>query len=153
MIVKDENFYRHLLDLPFNYVKNIFSSDDLAVSNEHDLVDLIEKYLAHRDKLPILPEEDPSLDWSHLTEAEKENRIKAKEEEKKAEEAKVAEEEKAELDKYNALDPLGKLNADWSKKVQVVHKECLERLKIKRLSKAERKELFKTVRYSFLEHE
>lgn len=74
MILKDENFYRHILDLPFDYVKNIFSSDELAVSNEHDLVNLIEKYLAHRDKLPLLPEEDPSLDWSHLTPGEKEGR-------------------------------------------------------------------------------
>lgn len=84
-----------MLDLPFEYVKNIFSSDDLAVSNEHDLVDVINKYLAHREKLPLLPEEDPSLDWSMLNEAEKENRQKAKEEETKVQEAKVAEETKA----------------------------------------------------------
>jgi len=95
MILKDENFNRHMLDLPFEYVKNIFSSDDLAVSNEHDLVDVINKYLAHREKLPLLPEEDPSLDWSMLNEAEKENRQKAKEEETKVQEAKVAEETKA----------------------------------------------------------
>lgn len=74
MILKDENFNRHMLDLPFDYVKNIFASDDLAVSNEHDLVELISKYLNHRDKLPLLPEEDPSLDWSMLTDAEKEGR-------------------------------------------------------------------------------
>ena len=153
MILKDENFNRHMLDLPFEYVKNIFSSDDLAVSNEHDLVELILKYLAHRDKLPLLPEEDPSLDWSMLTEAEKEARQKLKEEEGKAEEAKKAEETKAEEDAFNALDDLGKINAEWAKKVSVIHKESLERLKLKRLSKAERKDLFKTVRYSFLEHE
>lgn len=81
MILKDENFNRHMLDLPFEYVKNIFVSDDLAVSNEHDLVEIIIKYLAHREKLPLLPEEDPSLDWSMLTEAEKEARQKLKEEE------------------------------------------------------------------------
>ena len=81
MILKNERFYEHILDLPFEYVKNIFSSDDLALSNEHDLVSLIEKYLAHREKLPKLPEEDPSLDWSMLTTEEKENRQKLKEEE------------------------------------------------------------------------
>ena len=139
--------------MPFENVKNIFSSDDLAISNEHDLVELLEKYLAHRDKLPLLKEEDPSLDWSMLNEAEKENRLKAKEEEGKAEEAKKAEETKASEDAYNALDELGKINADWAKKVQVIHKESNERLKLQRLSKAERKELFRTVRYSFLEHE
>jgi hypothetical protein len=130
MILKDENFYRHILDMPFNYVKNIFSSDELSVSNEHDLVSLIEKYLIHRDKLPVLPEEDPSLDWSHLTETEKEGRQKTKEEEQKVNETKAAEEAKAGDDAYNALDELGKLNADWAKKVQVVHKECDARMKL-----------------------
>ena len=66
----------------------IFTSDDLAVSNEHDLVNLIEKYLGHRENLSLLPEEDPSLDWSHLTTEEKENRQKAKDEELKIEETK-----------------------------------------------------------------
>jgi hypothetical protein len=119
--LKDENFYRHILDAPFENVKNIFSSDDLAISNEYDLVSLIEKYLAHRDKLPLLAAENPSLDWSMLTEAEKEARQKAKEEEEKAGEAKKAEETKAADDAYNALDELGKINADWAKKVSKVH--------------------------------
>lgn len=123
MIIKDENFYRHILDLPFDSVKNIFSSDDLAISNENDLVELIIKYLAHRDKLPLLKDEDPALDWSMLTEAEIEGRKKAQEEESKATEAKKAEEAKAKEDAYNALDDLGKANADWAKKVEIVHKE------------------------------
>jgi type I site-specific restriction endonuclease len=152
-ILKDENFYRHILDVPFENVKNIFASDHLAISNECDLVVIIEKYLAHRDKLPLLADEKPGLDWSMLTSAEKEAREKAKEEEQQAEALKKAEESKAEDDAYNALDDLGKINADWAKKVKSVHKESAERLQLKRLSKAEKKELFKTVRYSFLEHE
>ena len=88
MIIKDDNFYRHILDFPFCCVMKIFTSDDLAVSNEHDLVNLIEKYLGHRENLSLLPEEDPSLDWSHLTTEEKENRQKAKDEELKIEETK-----------------------------------------------------------------
>jgi hypothetical protein len=35
----------------------------------------------------------------------------------------------------------------------LIHKKVAGRLKINRLTKAERKELFKTVRYSFVKHE
>jgi hypothetical protein len=52
----------------------------LYISDEKFVVNLIEKYLEYREGLPLLDEENPLKDWSHLTEQEKNNRI---EEEKK----------------------------------------------------------------------
>lgn len=134
-------------------MRSICCSNKLNIADEKDLVGLFEKYLAHRDNLPLLKEEDPSLDWSHLTVAEKEGRQKAAEE-KQAEEAKKQEEEKkAQDDAYNALDPLGKANADWNKKIDAVHAECANRLVLSRLSKQQKVDLFQTIRYSFMKHE
>jgi len=114
---------KFLMSLPFPYLKSICQSNKLQIKDENTLVGLFEKFLAHRESLPLLKEEDPSLDWSHLTEAEKENREK-EQADKLAEEAKAREdEEKAALDEYNAKDDLGKANADWEKKVTVVHNE------------------------------
>ena len=48
---------------------------------------------------------------------------------------------------------MGKANADWAKKVVVVHNESLDKLKLQRLTKDQRRELFKTIRYSFMSHE
>lgn len=58
-------------------------------------MDLFERYLKAREKLPLLPEEDPANDWSHLTPEEKEGRTKAKEEKEAAAKAAKEEEEKA----------------------------------------------------------
>ncbi len=92
-------------------------------------------------------------DWTHLTEEEKKKR--QEEEAKKSEEAKKAkeEEEKKETDKFNALDELGKIQYKWTKKTAEVHARALERLAVKRLSKAQKTELLKTIRYGFLHHE
>ena len=129
-ILEQEEGTKFLLNLPFTYMKSICSSNKLTIKDEKALVGLFEKYLAHRDSLPLLKEEDPSQDWTHLTQEEKDARTKAQEE-KKAEEAKAKEDaEKASQDAYNALDDLGKANADWAKKVEIVHNEAAERLKI-----------------------
>ena len=77
-----------------------------------------------REKLPLLPEEDPANDWSHLTAEEKEGRNKLKEEKATLAKAAAEEEEKNAQAAYDALEPMGKINADWSKKVEVIHKEC-----------------------------
>lgn len=48
---------------------------------------------------------------------------------------------------------MAKINADYAKKVEAIHKQCTGELAIKRLSKDQKKELFKTVRYGFMSHE
>ena len=60
-------------------------------------MDLFERYLKIREKLPLLPEEDPANDWSHLTPEEKEGRNKAKDE--KAAATKLAKEEEEKTNK------------------------------------------------------
>lgn len=142
-----------MLELPFKALEEFAKNDKLELTNEMDLLKLFERYLKIREKLPLLPDEDPANDWSNLTPEEKEGRNKLKEE--KATLAKTAkeEEEKTAQAAYDALDPMGKINADWSKKVDAVHKSCTGELAVKRLSKAEKKELFKTVRYGFMKHE
>lgn len=92
-------------------------------------------------------------DWSNLTVEEKAKR--EEEEKKKGEEEKKAkdEEEKKELDEFNKLDDLGKIQHKWRKKVQDIHNKALERLTVKRLTKAQKTDLFKTIRFSYLKHE
>ena len=79
-ISKSEEGLQFMLNIPYKYMKSICQSNSLTISNESELVTLFEKYLNHRESLPILKEEDPSLDWSHLNEEER----KAREEHKKA---------------------------------------------------------------------
>lgn len=90
-ILGNEEETKFLLGLPFTYMQSLCSSNKLNISNEKSLVSLFEKYLAHRESLPLLKEEDPSQDWSNLTEEEKEARTKLQDE-KKAEEEKAKEE-------------------------------------------------------------
>jgi hypothetical protein len=92
----------------------------LYIKEEKFVVHLIEKYIQHREGLPLLDEEDPLKDLSHLTEQEKVHR---KEEEKKKDEEEKKrhdEEEKKATDAYTALDELGKIKHDWSKKISLV---------------------------------
>jgi hypothetical protein len=73
------------------------------------VVKIIERYLNHRRALPLLDEENPANDWTHLTEEEKKNReeAKVKSTDEKAL-AKVEEEKKSEA-ALAGLDPLGKI--------------------------------------------
>lgn len=93
----------------------------MNIKNENVLVNLFESYFKHRETCPILPEEDPMNDTTHLTPEEVKARGEAKaavrEEEKKQRE----EEAKAKEDAYNALDGLQKANKDWEIKVDTVH--------------------------------
>lgn len=86
------------------------------------MVDLIQGYLKHREGLPILDEENPLKDWSNLTEEEKKKR-QEEEDKKDVEEKKKHEEEaKKEADDFAKLDDLGKIQANWNKKIEEVHK-------------------------------
>ncbi len=85
--------------------------DGLRVTREKVCLDLVELYLKHREKLALLPEEDPANDWTLLNEEER----KKREEDK----AVVVEEEKKEVDDaaaakqsaYDALNPTEKLQS------------------------------------------
>lgn len=79
-IVKNEKGVKFLTDLPAEAFKSICQADNLYIQDENIVVDLIENYLKHREGLPLLDEENPLKDWSHLTEEEKKKR---EEEEKK----------------------------------------------------------------------
>jgi hypothetical protein len=130
-------------ELPVDQFIALCSADNLYIKDEKIVVDLIEEYIHHRDELPLLPEEDPTKDWSHLREDEKAKRL---EEEKKGDEEakkKKDEEEKKEADEFAKLDEQGKIQAKWRKKVNEIHKKALERLTIRRLSKTQKTELFK----------
>ena len=56
----------------------------------------------------------------------------------------------AELEK---LEDLGKEHSRWRAEVEGLHEASAGRLKLKRLSKAQKIELFKTIRFSFMKHE
>ena len=91
-ILSEEKGTQFMLNLPFKNMCSLCDANDLCVKSERSLLDLFEKYLKHRDTLPLLPEEDPSKNWDHLTAEEKENRNKLKEEEAKVAADKEAEE-------------------------------------------------------------
>jgi hypothetical protein len=98
-----------LKDLPFEYFMRLCKSDNLNVTNESYIAQLVESYLKHRETLPLLKEEDPSKNLSNLTPEERKAR-QEEEDKRKEEEVKVKdEEEKKETDAYNALDDLGKI--------------------------------------------
>ena len=112
------------MNLPYKYLKSLCGSNKLCVKNERSLLTLFEQYLKHRDNLPLLPEEDPSKDWSNLNEEERKNREEkkklAEEEEKKAHD----EEEAKKKAEYDALDPQAKNNADWAAKIELKRSEA-----------------------------
>ena len=144
---------KFLMDLPADAFTSIASADNLYITDESIVVKLVRDYLDCRKDLPLLDEENPKKDWSNLNEEEikkrKEDETKAQEEENK----KVEEAKKVALDEYNKLDELGKIQHDWNKKVEDIHTKATDRLAIKRLTKEEKKELFRSIRYSFLHHE
>ena len=90
-----------MLNLPFDYIRNICDSNALSVSDEMSLVKLFDKYLTHRNGLPLLKEEDPSQDWSILNEEERKARDEAKATADQEATAKKDEEAKAKEDAYN----------------------------------------------------
>lgn len=124
------------MDLPFEAFKSLCSADNLYIQQEQIVVDLIESYLKHREGLPLLDEENPLKDWSHLKEEEKTKRLE--EEKKKEEEEKKVkdEEEKKANEEFAKLDDLGKIQYTWRKKTKDLHSKALERLAVKRLTKA-----------------
>lgn len=75
------------------------------------------------------------------------------EEEAKDREAKKAAEDTEKQAAYDAQDELGKQNSDWSKSAHEIHAKAAENLKVRSLAKADKRAVFKTVRYSMMSHE
>jgi hypothetical protein len=152
-VSQDEKGLQFLRELPAEAFRSVCEADNLYIQDEKIVVDLISGYLKHREGLPILDEENPLKDWSNLTEEEKKKR--EEEEQKKKEEEKKAqdEEEKKHADEFAKLDDLGKIQATWAKKVDGIHHGSTDRLAVKRLTKAQKTDLFKAIRYNFLHHE
>ncbi len=75
-VLSTEKGSTFILNLPFKYMKQICSNNNLNISSEKALSQLITKYLAHRDSLPPLAEETKAIDLSLLSPEEKEARQK-----------------------------------------------------------------------------
>jgi hypothetical protein len=108
-ISKSKNGAEFLNKLPFEEFYELISNEELNVSAEMEVVRTICRYLTYRKTLPLLEEEDPAKDWSHLTEEEKKHRgeqkAKADEEHKK----RTEEESKHKAEAFAKLDELGKV--------------------------------------------
>ena len=99
-ILATEKGTSFLLSLPFEKMHSLCSKSSLCVTDEKELVTLFTKYLEHREAIrPLLPEEDPMQDlthlWSHLTPEEQAKRETDKKEEEAKATAAKEEEEKA----------------------------------------------------------
>ena len=110
-IANSKNGADFLNDLPFDCFFQLISDPELNISEEIQAVKIIDRYLNHRKTLPLLEEEDPAKDYTHLTEEEKKHREETKAKSKEEETKKVEEEKKKKEDDFNKLDPLGKLQA------------------------------------------
>jgi hypothetical protein len=81
----------------------------LKVSEEITIVKLINRYITHKSTFEPLPEEDPFLETSHLTEEEKKHREEAKTKKTEEEKKKSEEEKKAKDDEFAKLSDLDKI--------------------------------------------
>ena len=136
-------------------MKSLCASNSLNIKDEIVLVDLFEKYLAHRDTLPPLEEDTVTIEkFKDLLKPEEiEKREKEKADKKAEEQKKHDEEQKQKDDAYNALSAHQKFNRDWELKVKEIHADIAKQSQLCRLNKDERRQLFKTIRYSFCKHE
>lgn len=141
------------MDLPADAFTSIASADNLYITEESIVIKLVRDYLDCRKDLPLLDEENPKKDWTNLNEEEIKKRKEDEAKEKEEENKKIEEAKKVALDEYNKLDELGKIQHDWNKKVEEIHTKASDRLALKRLSKEEKKELFRAIRFSYLHHE
>ena len=152
-IIASEKGSEAIMNLPFRYMHALCESDGLKMASEQALASLIEKYLAHRDKIVTAPAAPPKPDFSGLTPEEKEAKEKELKEKEDAEKKAKEEKEKQEKADYDALSPLDKIKADLRKEQAAKALECDARLSIRKLSDDEKKQLFKTIRFSFMTHE
>lgn len=141
------------MDLPADAFTSIASADNLYITEESIVIKLVRDYLDCRKDLPLLDEENPKKDWTNLNEEEIKKRKEDEAKEKEEENKKIEEAKKVALDEYNKLDELGKIQHNWNKKVEEIHTKASDRLALKRLSKEEKKELFRAIRFSYLHHE
>lgn len=134
----------------------IISSADLKVEEEIHVVKTVEAYLTLRDALrPLLPEEDPGHDPALLAQlSEAELKARADQQAAKEEEEKKATKEAAqkETEAVAGMDAAAKVQHASDKKQEGLVKEARERVVVKRLSKAEKDQLVKAIRYAHMQH-
>lgn len=156
------------MTLPFKRMHSLCKDDKLHVKHEGQLLRLVDRYLEVRENnesLPKLEEETDAIsgakkNWDELvqkgvlTETEGEAKKKAEEEaaaKAKEEEAKQKEEE--EKKDADAHDDLWKANRPlhrWNEKERTA---CTDRLKMSRLKKQEKQDLYGCVRFVHMGHE
>ena len=118
------------------------------------MVAALSAYLTHRAALrPFLPDEDPSSDpvlLAQLTEDERRARDEARAA-RAAEALKAKEEEAAqEAERVAAMDELARVQHAVERRLAERGQEMLERIKVKRVSKEVKAEMYKAIRYSHL---
>jgi hypothetical protein len=154
-IIQDVTGLNFIMSLPPMYLTSLLQSNALNIKDEHVLIGVLETYLDHRKDLPDFPENDPALKYYELAPAEEKKRIddeKAKdaEEKKKAKE----EEEKKVEDEVTKMPAYGQYNHHWNAKVTTMtHAESAARVKLVRLRDADKKELFRSARFSYMSHD
>lgn len=145
-----------LFKIPIEVFTDLLKDDKLKVDKEFIVVQAIGEYLKCREAIkPLLDEENPSNAENIvavLTEEEKKSREEAKakkiEEEKKASD----EEKKKEGEAVAALDDQGKIQYASDKAQTEAIKLIEDKLAMKRLTKVQKFDLFKTIRFSHLHH-
>ena len=96
--------------MPYLHLIDILSSNKLAISNEGDLVKLVEDFIKYRKNKPNLkklPEENPEKNpkfWDNLTKEEKEAREKINDKKAEDKAKEKEEEEKKETERVNGLN-------------------------------------------------
>lgn len=80
-ISKTKTGSEFLNKLPFEELNALIRDENLNVNNEIEVVKIIKSFIDERKTIvPLLEDEDPAKDLSHLTEEERKNRevLKAK---------------------------------------------------------------------------
>jgi len=122
--------------MPFDAFLEFISHDDIEVKTEQEVVKMVQKYMQKRNTVqPLLPEEDPVNDLSHLTEEEKKKREESKAKQDEEENKKKEEEKKARDEKLAKLDELGKMQFELDEKQQEKIKKMESNNGMKRLTK------------------
>lgn len=152
-VAKSEEGMEFFSVLPFEPFLKLIRSNDINIESENVVVKLVDTYLNRRKGLPLLAEEDPKNDWTHLTEEEKAAREEAK---KNTEDEKNQAEEEAKAKKqeeFESKNDVQKVQTQIHDKIEEEGKEINKVLEVVRMNKAQRKMIFEAIRYSFLSHE
>ena len=136
-------FKNDILDLDYETFKKIISSDTINVDNEKDISDFVIDYIKSRRSIPEeKKEEEKKEEEKNEEKKEEEKKEEKKEEEKKEEEKKEEEKKEGKENKENDVDE------KWKNYLN----EFKEKIKRKKLSKEQEKELILCIRFNSLSH-